>query len=308
MHPRRPAPDGVIVSRVDDFVLAATLVRDAAQLAQQMLQEGLTTQYKTSVSDVVSAADHAAEQQVAARLAAERPDDGLVGEEGSRRSGARTWFIDPVDGTYNFLSGIPYWCSAVALIDAAGPVLGAVYYPATDELWLGGRGSPTTLNGVEVAPLRSATLDRLAMSTHKRPVKTAEGTGRLRYRSLVESAAAVRIMGSSSIDLSFVASGRLGVYVQGHCLEWDWLPGASLVTAAGGVAEVFHDGDTRWHVAGNADVVAEVKQALLDREGSASMSGQNTDTRTAAPFEEDPTSPGSRPLAGWENKEQPLRG
>ncbi|HEX8509866.1 MAG TPA: inositol monophosphatase family protein, partial [Propionibacteriaceae bacterium] len=128
---------------MNDLSLASELVREAGALAARMLSDGLTTQYKTSVSDVVSAADHAAEELVVGRLSAERPDDGLVGEEGAESPGNRTWYVDPVDGTYNFLSGIPYWCSAVALVDEQGPLLGAVYYPALDELWLGGREHPT---------------------------------------------------------------------------------------------------------------------------------------------------------------------
>ena len=109
-------------------------------MASEMLRQGLETRYKTSISDVVSAADQAAEEQIARRLVESRPDDGLVGEEGARKTGdGRTWYVDPVDGTYNFLSGIPYWCSAVGLVDAEGPLLGAVYYPAIDQLWLGGR-------------------------------------------------------------------------------------------------------------------------------------------------------------------------
>src|SRR5512138_3390101 len=115
---------------------------------------GLQTRHKTSLSDVVSAADHAAEDMIVARLRQVRPDDGVVGEEGTNTPGrgARTWFIDPVDGTYNFLAGLPYWCSAVALADDEGPVLGAVYHPTSNELWLGGRGAPITCNGVPLPP------------------------------------------------------------------------------------------------------------------------------------------------------------
>ena len=125
---------------MDDVSLAADLVREAGVLASRMLSDGLDTEYKTSISDVVSAADHAAEELIVTRLAESRPDDGLVGEEGARRSGAgRTWYVDPVDGTYNFLSRIPYWCSAIGLADADGPLVGAVYAPTLDELWVGGR-------------------------------------------------------------------------------------------------------------------------------------------------------------------------
>jgi fructose-1,6-bisphosphatase/inositol monophosphatase family enzyme len=106
---------------VDDASLAAELARDAGTLATRMLADGLETEYKTSRSDVVSAADHAAEEMVTARLRELRPDDGVVGEEGARREGGgRVWYVDPVDGTYNFLSGIPYWCSAVGLNRSTG--------------------------------------------------------------------------------------------------------------------------------------------------------------------------------------------
>ena len=86
-----------------------------------MRMAGLQSQQKTSVSDVVTAADHAAEAYVLAQLQRCRPEDGILGEEGASVQGTsgRTWVIDPVDGTYNFLHGSTYWCSAIALKDAA---------------------------------------------------------------------------------------------------------------------------------------------------------------------------------------------
>jgi fructose-1,6-bisphosphatase/inositol monophosphatase family enzyme len=247
---------------VDDLTLAAELVQQAGALAAGMLKEGLTTHYKTSVSDVVSAADHAAEELVVSRLAEERPDDGLVGEEGSKSPGERTWYIDPVDGTYNFLSGIPYWCSALALVDADGPVLGAVYYPSVDELWLGGRHHPTTCNGVEVPRLEDAPMSQISVSTHLQPAKIRDTERRERLLAALRPAATMRMLGSSSIDLSYVSGGRLGLFLQAQCLPWDWYPGVALVRAAGGVAEVVEQDGLRWHVAGNAQAVAEISEIL----------------------------------------------
>ena len=96
-----------------------SLVRDAGQLAQRMRTAGVEAHAKTSPSDVVTAADLAAEELVVGRLRSERPDDGIVGEEGAHREGTsgRTWVIDPVDGTYNFSTGSDYWCSALALVE-----------------------------------------------------------------------------------------------------------------------------------------------------------------------------------------------
>ena len=246
----------------DDFELAASLVREAGLLAAAMLRDGLSTQHKTSVSDVVSAADHAAEALVVAGLRDHRPADGLVGEEGANQPGERTWYIDPVDGTYNFLSQLPVWCSALALEDADGPVLGAVYHPAVDELWLGGRGRPTTCNGVRVPPIADAALDQLSIVTYLHPTALPDAAVRVPLLRAVAGAATVRMLGSGSVELAAVAGGRLGVWVQLDCLPWDWLPGAALVRAAGGVACVVLAHGHRWHLAGCARAVEQVSAVL----------------------------------------------
>ena len=197
---------------MDDVTLAAELVREAGNLASRMLAEGLDTEYKTSISDVVSAADHAAEELVVRRLTEFRPEDGLVGEEGARRSGeGRTWYVDPVDGTYNFLSRIPYWCSAVGLADADGPLVGAVYAPALDELWAGGRDLRTTLNGVVVDELVDRPLAEVSVATYFHPRHMSDQSRLSSWQAAAAAAATVRMLGSASVDLAGVASGRLGV-------------------------------------------------------------------------------------------------
>jgi myo-inositol-1(or 4)-monophosphatase len=254
---------------VDDVTLAAELVREAGLLAARMLGEGLETHYKTSVSDVVSAADHAAEDLVVARLTEARPDDGLIGEEGHSRPGDRTWYVDPVDGTYNFLSGIPYWCSAVGLVDADGPVVGAVYYPARDELWVGGRDRPTTLNGVPVPPLTDQPLAGVSVATYFHPRYRQDLERTASWQAATSAAAAVRMLGSASVDLAGVATGRLGVFLQANLKPWDWYPGAALVLGAGGVAREVPVGDVTWLVAGNPEAVADTAAALTDAAAAA---------------------------------------
>ena len=248
---------------MDDISLAADLVRETGTMAREMLDLGLETRYKTSLSDVVSAADHAGEERISARLAESRPDDGLIGEEGARKAGeGRTWYVDPVDGTYNFLSGIPYWCSAVGLVDADGPLLGAVYFPDVDQLWLGGRETPTTLNGEQVPMLPSRSLSEISVATYFHPRHLSDRRRVTAWQSVVAAAATLRILGSASIDLAGVASGRLGVFLQANLNGWDWYPGAALVIGAGGVADEVVVGTSRWQVAGNAQAVEDVKTAL----------------------------------------------
>jgi myo-inositol-1(or 4)-monophosphatase len=253
---------------VDDVSLAGELVREAGTMASEMLRQGLETRYKTSISDVVSAADQAAEEQITRRLLESRPDDGLVGEEGARKAGDdRTWYVDPVDGTYNFLSGIPYWCSAVGLVDADGPLVGAVYYPAVDQLWLGGRDSPTTVNGEPVPKLLSQPLSEVSIATYLHPRHFGNRQRLVAWQSVIATAATVRILGSASVDMAGVASSRLGVFLQANLNGWDWYPGAALVIGAGGVADELVLNKNRWQIAGNAQAVEDVKTTLQSSTG-----------------------------------------
>lgn len=255
-----------------DPELAARLVLDASTLAAQMRRGGLTTQAKTSVSDVVTAADLAAEKLVTEALTALRPDDGIVGEEGTAVAGStgRTWVIDPVDGTYNFASGLDYWCSALAL---RGPdesaatgedtvILGAVAHEPSGESWLGGPDHPTALRGVPVPHLLDRPLEQISLSTYLHPTLLHDPHAREPFLAMASRAATVRMLGSGSMDLAGVASGRLGVWAQHSTPSWDWLPGAALVRGAGGVARTVEHRGLRWHVAGNGQVVKQVIELL----------------------------------------------
>ncbi|MEO5832289.1 MAG: inositol monophosphatase family protein [Nakamurella sp.] len=253
-----PAPD-----LTADLDLAAQLVTEAGKLALTMRQGLLVVDRKTSISDVVSDADTAAEAMIAERLAQLRPADGIIGEEGAARDGRRTWIVDPVDGTYNFVSGLPEWCSALALVDGDELLLGAVYQATTDELWLGGPSIPTTLNGAPVPSLVDASLHEISISTYLNPARLSRPELIEPLLRSISGSAALRVLGSGSVELAAVAGGRLGVWVHADTLSWDWLPGAALVQGAGGITDVFVHEGIRWHLAGPAAAVAEVRSLLL---------------------------------------------
>lgn len=249
---------------LSDAELATRLVRRAGALAARMRAEGLTADTKTSITDVVTAADHAAEELVTGALLAARPDDGILGEEGARhtsRSG-RTWVIDPVDGTYNFLSGLPTWCSALALAVDGETALGAVHQPSIDETWVGGVGHPTTFDGRALEPLADLPLSEVALATYLHPASMDRTGVRERWLRVVEGAATVRMLGSGSCELAAVAAGRLGAWAQESVAEWDWRPGAALVRAAGGEALQVEAAGTTWSVAGRPSAVAEIVARL----------------------------------------------
>jgi fructose-1,6-bisphosphatase/inositol monophosphatase family enzyme len=251
---------------VEDLALAAELVRDAGELAARMLREGLTVRHKTSISDVVSAADHAAEELVVARLRAERPADGIVGEEGTSHVGrtGQTWYVDPVDGTYNFLSGLPVWCAAIALDE----LLGAVYQATTGELWVGGPDEPTTRNGEPLPGLEDRPLADVSLATYLHPTTLPDDGLREPLLRAIQGAATVRMLGSGSVEMAAVAAGRLGATLHTDSLPWDWLPGAALVRGAGGAAEVIELDGHRWHVSGSRQTVDEILALLTKGERS----------------------------------------
>ena len=249
---------------VSDAELAVQLVTTAGALAATMREEGLRTDFKTSISDVVTAADRAAEELVMQTLRRVRPDDGILGEEGAEHAGTsgRTWVIDPVDGTYNFVSGLAYWCSALALRDDDGVVLGAVHQPVGAETWVGGRDLPTTLDGKQVALLEDRALAECSLATYIHPATLGDPDVLQTWQALVAEVATPRVLGSGSMDLSNVATGRIGVWAQHSTESWDWLPGQALVEAAGGRTEVVHHRGHRWHLAGNPQALAELLDAL----------------------------------------------
>jgi len=250
---------------VDDATLATELVRAAGSLARRMRADGVDMSQKSSISDIVTAADHAAEELVVSRLREQRPADGVVGEEGAEAAGTsgRTWVIDPVDGTYNFFHGLTWWCSAIALRTGDDAVLGAVFHPHDDVVWVGGPDLATTRNGVEVEPMTDRPLGQVSVATYLHPPYFSQQHVDEPFRRVVARAATLRMLGSGSMDLSAVADGRLGLWFQHSVPAWDWLPGKALVEGAGGVARQVTVDGVIWSVAGGRQAVDEAVGALV---------------------------------------------
>ncbi|MGN6440380.1 MAG: inositol monophosphatase family protein, partial [Arthrobacter sp.] len=261
----------VLDPSLDDYELAAALVREAGQLALLMRMAGLESEQKTSVSDVVTEADHAAEAYVLEQLRRCRPDDGILGEEGASVQGSsgRTWVIDPVDGTYNFLHGSTYWCSAIALKDRQDVLLGAVFQPEEDKLWLGGHDRRATLNGEALTSFsdgggkrNSISVAELGAATYIHPTWLMDPMCAMPWHAAATSAASLRMLGSGSCDLGRVADGQLGCWFQHSCPEWDWLPGKAIVRAAGGAVDTVRVNGLEWFIAGGTTAVRELRAAL----------------------------------------------
>jgi myo-inositol-1(or 4)-monophosphatase len=191
---------------------------------------------KSSETDPVSEADREAERAIEEILAAERPDDGLLAEEGasSESENGRRWVVDPLDGTVNFLYGFPAWCVSVGLEDGGGAAVGVIHDPLRRETFRATRGAGAELNG---EPIRVGERDRLetaliATGFSYEPDRRAEQAAIL--ARVLPRVRDVRRAGAAALDLAWVAAGRVDGYYERGGKPWDWAAGLLLVEEAGG--------------------------------------------------------------------------
>jgi myo-inositol-1(or 4)-monophosphatase len=222
--------------------LAIEVAREAGALlldAAERLATGVDLEVgtKSSATDPVSAADRASEDLIAGRLSAARPEDGLIGEEDraprTSRSGL-TWVVDPLDGTVNFLYGIPTWCVSIACVDADGGLVAVVHDPNRDETFVAVRGGGAWLGerrlGVTGVDDLAATLVATGFA-YDPVVRAVQGRW---VAELVTRVRDVRRSGSAALDLAWVAAGRVDAFLEVGLGVWDWAAGGLLVTEAGG--------------------------------------------------------------------------
>jgi myo-inositol-1(or 4)-monophosphatase len=222
----------------DLAALAAAVARDAGALLRSWSgRPDLDVGTKTTITDPVTAADRASEQLISERLRAARPDDALIGEErGGHREGTTglRWVVDPLDGTVNFLYGIPHHSVSVAVEDAAGPLAGAVHDPTRDETVTAARGHGAWLDGQRLRITPPAGVDQALIATgFAYDPATREAQGRV-LSSLIGTVRDVRRFGSAALDLAWVAAGRWDGYAELVVSRWDYSAGALAVTEAGG--------------------------------------------------------------------------
>lgn len=247
----------------DDAALAASLVRSAGALARSMRRSGVTTSRKTNVADIVTEADHAAEELIRTGLLEARPEDGIVGEEGTSIEGSsgRTWFIDPVDGTYNYAAGIDFYCSTVALRRQDDVLLGAIHHPESDEVYVGGPSYPGEVDGHRLKPLDDRPLELSGLLTYLHPTYLGTPVADAFHR-VMAGCATYRTLGAGSRHATAIAAGQFQLNVQHSVPPWDWLPGAALVRSVGGVAVQVEAAGVTWSLTGVPTAVEEAVARL----------------------------------------------
>jgi histidinol-phosphatase len=211
---------------------AVEAAREAGALALRYFAGSFEVSVKADRTPVTQA-DREAEEAIVARLAAAFPDIGFLGEEfGARGPQARRWIVDPIDGTKNFVRGIPYWATLVALEEAGEVTLGVVHAPATGDLLWAQRGRGAFANG---RPLRVSAVDDLAVATllHSSLGDFLSGPHWAGLRRLAEHAERTRAFGDY-FGYTFVLRGQAELMVEAGLKPWDLAPFAILFAEAGG--------------------------------------------------------------------------
>ncbi|MCF3961752.1 inositol monophosphatase family protein [Streptomyces fuscigenes] len=264
------APDPALTARLLELAL------EAAGRAGELLRDGrpddlAVAATKSSPIDVVTEMDIAAEKQITAFLARHRPDDGILGEEGASSEGTTgiRWVVDPLDGTVNYLYGLPTWAVSVAVQVHGETLVGVVEAPMRRETYRAVRGGGAWLGERRLAVRPSPPLDQALVSTGFNYVASVRTHQAAVAHRLIPRLRDIRRAGSAAIDLCDVAAGRLDGYYERGLHPWDYAAGDLIAREAGALTggrpgEPPHDGLT---VAASPGVFGPL-QELLEEYGA----------------------------------------
>jgi myo-inositol-1(or 4)-monophosphatase len=252
-----------------------SLAHGAGDIALRHFAAPIPTTSKTSRIDIVTAADTEVEAFLVAELTKSFPDHHIVGEEGGGQGApaagaAYHWFVDPIDGTVNFASKLPHFCTSIALATAdREPLLGVVYDPTRRELFTAVRGGGATLNGKPLRVTQTAELvDAVITSGFPYDKHTNPDNNLREWGAFLTRIRGERRLGSAALDLAYLAAGRLDGYWEKDLKPWDAMAGMLMVREAGGVVTDYAGGawpqreDRGRYVASNGRIHDEMLAVL----------------------------------------------
>jgi myo-inositol-1(or 4)-monophosphatase len=235
-------PETAQVNRDELLELATRLAQEAGALALEMRAGVQTLATKSSPTDVVTAADRAVERLLVDGIRAARPDDGLLGEEGASDDGTTgiRWVVDPIDGTVNYLYGIPHWAVSIGIEYDGDTVVGVVLDPSKDELWQAVLGQGATLDGRRLQCSDVASLDQTLVATGF-GYDARRRTAQARFLpTLLPVVRDIRRIGAGALDLCAVAAARVDAYYEQGLSPWDLSAGGLIAREAGARVEGLH--------------------------------------------------------------------
>ena len=201
--------------------------------------------------DYVSAADQQTEALIVEQLSRKFPDHAFFGEEGTKTkpvAGQPVWVIDPIDGTTNFLRGVPLWAISIALVLDNEPEVGVIFCPRQQELYAAARGLGATLDGGKISVSPTTSLARAQVGLGSSFRTAADGVIAVQSQ-LTRHGADVRRLGSACVHMAYVAAGRLDGYLELHLNSWDVAAGLVLLREAGALTNDYTRGE--WLTQGN---------------------------------------------------------
>ena len=219
---------------------------------------------KSTAIDIATQMDKKAEKFIMESLLAARPDDGIIGEEGSSvesKSGI-TWVIDPLDGTVNYFYGLPGWNVSIAAKDKDGSVVGVVTAPTINSTWWAIRGGGAFYNGHQIHCNDPIALDRALIATGFQYDVAHRTTQMTDLAKLVPLVRDLRRNGAAAVDLCHVAMGALDGYYEAGLKEWDWAAGALVATEAGATFKHYGQGPMRISMAAGPSLHSQLEAHL----------------------------------------------
>jgi len=261
----------------DLLEIARTIALEAGSLAAKRKAEGVeVVDRKSSSVDIVTAADRETEALIRSRLGELRPDDGFFGEESSAEAGTSglTWIVDPIDGTVNFLYGIPHYAVSIAVVEGDPDPLswralaGCVVNPAIGEVYTASAGGGAYLGDRRLEVAASVELSQALIATgfaYSAEERARQGAV---IAALLPKVRDIRRMGTASLDLCAVATGRANAYYERTLSPWDHAAGALIAREAGAIVKGLGDAaPSRDFILAAAPGLAEVLEAELSALG-----------------------------------------
>lgn len=244
-----------MTTRTNDIEIATEAARlGAAILLKYWEHLGKEDADLKSRNDWVSRADRESEAAIVALIRERCPDDAILGEEGgisAEGTSGRTWIIDPLDGTSNYLQHFPIWSISIAVKTGAEMTTGVVHEPLRDLFFTAERGSGAFRNGARMQVSNQETVEGSFLATGF-PFRAQQFVAVYCaiFQDVISIAKGVRRAGSAALDLAYTADGIFDGFFELHLSPWDIAAGSLLVTEAGGVFSDFSGGD-RWLERGN---------------------------------------------------------
>lgn len=260
---------------------AVTVMVKAARLAGNVLLRNINKLEALNVvqkgrMDYASEVDADAEKVIVKELKRAYPDYGIFGEEGGVQGERRQmWVIDPLDGTSNYLRGVPHYCVSIALVENGEPTDAVIFDPLRNELFTASRGAGAVLNDRRIRVADRKDLEGTMIHTGFAPRERIRASAQLKsVDTLLVQAEDIRRTGSAALDLAYVACGRADAYFEAGVKAWDIAAGLLLVREAGGKVCDFKGAtlgrmdnrgpETHQIVAGNLKVAESLQKVLVN--------------------------------------------